>query len=267
MISKVLSILIVGGENSAELYAGQSGTNRGYIPQFVRQLQRVGWQVQVECHAPIDIHVALPLLQRLNLNRFDLILLELGHTQLQHPAVFSDLFQSVAHDSLDFDAHLLSNTDIATNCSQNNRTDLKPIHNTLFSKLLAQSKLLTLRLLASVRRVGRLRDVEAQLTDLFYYLQPYRRRLVMLTPLPHPQPVSNWLRQKGRILFGQQGRQHMIPTFDTATVVGRGDEFFSDQTYGHLSAVAGDLLGQTLFDYIQNNALLPARPELRQRRR
>ena len=64
----------------------------------------------------------------------------------------------------------------------------------------------------------------------------------------------------------------MIPVFDTAAVLGRGEEFFTDTqpgqlSCGHLSPVAGDLLGQALFDYIQTNALLPARPELRQRRR
>ena len=101
MTSKVLSILIVGGENSAEVYSNHSSGSgsRGYVPQLVRQLGRVGWQVQVECHAPIDVHNALPLLQQLNLNRFDLILLELGHTRLQKPAVFSDLFRVSAYDS------------------------------------------------------------------------------------------------------------------------------------------------------------------------
>jgi hypothetical protein len=112
-----------------------------------------------------------------------------------------------------------------------------------------------------------LREITMKLNELFYHIQPHRRRLVVLTPLPHPHPVSNWLRQKGQELFGQQGRRHLVPVFDTATVIGRGEEFFADSQQGQLSPVAGDLLGQTLFDYIQTNALLPARPELRQRRR
>jgi|GEM_PF-3725418 len=223
MTSKVLSILILGGENSAEAYSGHSmrGGSRGYVPQLVGKLQQVGWQVHIECHAPVDIHVALQLLQRLNLNRFDLILLELGHTRLQQPDRFNSSW---------------------------------------FGKVAA------LQLLASIGQIGLLRETEAQLADLVYYLQPYRRRLVLLTPLPHPNPLTNWLRQKGQALFRQYGRRHMIPVFDTTTVISQGEEFFVDAQLGQLSPVAGDLLGQTLFEYIQTNALLPARPELRQRR-
>ncbi len=220
MTSKVLSILILGGENSTEAYSAGGGS-RGYVPQLVGKLQRVGWQVHIECHAPVDIHVALPLLQQLNLNRFDLILLELGHSRLQRP----DTFNASSH-----------------------------------------GKLAALRLLAAIGQIGLLREVEAQLANLVFYLQPYRRRLVLLTPLPHPNPVTNWLRRKGQALFRQYGRRHMIPVFDTTTVIGQGEEFFVDAQLGQLSSVAGDLLGQTLFEYIQTNALLPARPELRQRR-
>ncbi|MCY7356428.1 MAG: hypothetical protein LH609_02985 [Rudanella sp.] len=269
MTSKVLSILIVGGENSAEAFSGHSTGNasRGYVPQLVRQLQHAGWQVQVECHTPVDIHVALPLLQRLNLNRFDLILLELGHTRLQQPDSFSDLLRSPTYDSF-INPHVKSMTmhDIATQCGRG-RTGSCPAGSRLFDRVQSGMKLITLRSLAAVRRVGRLREIEAQLTDLLYYMQPYRRRLVMLTPMPHPQSVNNWLRQKGRDLFGQFGRRHMIPVFETALVIGRGEEFFANPEQGQLSPVAGDLLGQTLFDYIQINALLPARPELRQPRR
>lgn len=238
MTSKVLSILILGGENSAEAYSGHSvrGGSRGYVPQLVGKLQQEGWQVHIECHAPVDIHVALPLLQRLNLNRFDLILLELGHTRLQQPASagFSGYSPSYSH--------------------------------TQFDRIRSYGIVAALRLLAAIGQIGLLREIEAQLANLVYYLQPYRRRLVLLTPMPHPQPVTNWLRQRGQDLFVQYGRRHMIPVFDTTMVVGEGDEFFVDAYQGQLSPVAGDLLGQTLFEYIQTNALLPARPELRQRR-
>ncbi len=222
--------------------------------------------MQVECHTPVDIHVALPLLQRLNLNRFDLILLELGHTQLQESTIFSDLLRSSTYDSFNPNVKAMSMQEIATQCSHR-RTGSQPQGSRLLNKVQAGLKLIALRSLAAIRRVGRLREIEAQLTDLLYYLQPYRRRLVMLTPLPHPQSVNNWLRQKGQDLFGQYGRRHMIPVFETALIIGRGEEFFAHPEQGQLSPVAGDLLGQTLFDYIQINALLPARPELRQRRR
>ncbi len=267
MTSKVLSVLIIGGENSAEIYSGCSASSgsRGYVPQLVRQLQQVGWQVQIECHTPVDIDVALPLLQQLNLNRFDLILLELGHAQLQQPAIFNELLRPSAYGSFTQNAKPITIKDMATKCSHDH-TEQQSSNKTLINKLLSQSKLGILQLLASVGRVGRLLEIKAQLTDLLYYMQPYRRRLVLLTPLPHPHPVSNWLRKRGQGLFSQHGRRHMIPVFDTATVIGRGEEFFADSDQGYLSPVAGDLLGQTLFDYIQSNALLPARPELRQRR-
>ena len=248
MTSKVLSVLIVGGTNSAETYLGHpsacSGSS-GYVSQLARQLKRAGWQVHIESHTPIDIHMALPLIRQINLNRFDLILFELGHTQLQEPAVFGDLFRASAP---------------ATHHNQR-WVNSKPT-----GRLLSQAKLTTLRLLNLIGRVGRLQQLETQLTDLLYYVQAHRRRLVLITPLTHPQQVSNWIRQEGRQLFKKYGRHYMIPVFDTATVIGQGDEFFTDFGHGQLSLVAGDLLGQMLFDYIQTNALLPARPELRQRR-
>ena len=119
MTSKVLSILIIGGENSAEVYSGcsPSGGSKGYVPQFVRQLQRIGWQVQVECHAPIDIHMALPLLQQLNLNRFDLIILELGHTRLQRSTVFSEMLRLAAYHSPDPNTKPTTIQNMATKCS------------------------------------------------------------------------------------------------------------------------------------------------------
>lgn len=262
MTPKVLSILIIGGENSAEVYSGclESGGSKGYVPQFVRQLQRIGWQVQVECHAPIDIHIALPLLQRLNLNRFDLIILELGHTRLQGANALSELLRPSAYTSCKPNEKPVNTQNVAATCN-NGLSRPNP-----GDRGLSQLKLGILQLMDSIGKVGRLLEIKAQLTDLLYYVHPHRRRLVILTPLPHPQPITNWLRKKGQYLFGQLGRRHMIPVFDTATVIGQSEEFFTNANQGHLSPVAGDLLGQTLFDYIQNNALLPAHPELRQRR-
>jgi hypothetical protein len=267
MTPKVLSILIIGGQASAgigleSMLQARSGS---YVPQLVRQLQYVGWKVQIECHAPVDIDVAQPLLCQLNLNRFDLILLELGHARLQHPPSFGTLLRAHNYDPFDPKARILSVGDIATRCSQN-RISQSPVKNRLVNTVLDYVKLATLQLLSLMGRIGRVNEVNEQLTDLLYYLQPYRRRLVLMTPLPHPQLVANWLRQKGQQLFWHHGRRNMIPVFDTTTVLGTGEEFFTTNQEGNLSPVAGDLLGQTLYDYIQNNALLPARPELRQRR-
>ncbi|TAE23829.1 MAG: hypothetical protein EAZ91_21280 [Cytophagales bacterium] len=221
MTTKKLSVLIIGGEASIDLnrpwaFDGPgTAISGGYVPRLIEQLQREGWQVHTESHAPLDLNVTLPLLQRLNLNRFDLVILQLGHSQLE--------MADTSRWPLGWIALLLG-------------------------------------------QIGLFRNVNAQLTDLLFYLQPFRRRLVMLTPLPHPQSVNQWLRNKGRDLFLKHGRRHMIPVFDTSVILGNGEEFFAQPTGDTLSPTAGDLLGQSLFDYIQVNALLPARPEQRQRR-
>lgn len=228
MIPKVLSILILGGSASSGANGFSMPHGHGYVPRLLEQLQRAGWQVQIECHTPVDLDRIQPVLQGLNLSRFDLILLELGHTRLTIPQP--------------------SNT------------------NRLGAFIRSAGRLMALRLLNWTNRVPQLRNTDACLLDLLYYMQPCRHRLVLLTPFPHPQSVSHWLRMRGRDLFWKHARRTMIPVFDTTLVLGRGEEFFADEQQGNLSGVAGDLLGQSLFDFIQVNTLLPARPERHQRR-
>lgn len=267
MTPKILSILVIGGEASSEHgpvwmpSALAAPTRRcGYIPRLTQQLQRAGWHVQIETHSPVDIDVALPLLHKLNLNRFDLIVMELGHARLRDTKARNLLRNEHRHMP---DTKAMSMSDIALRCTQNQPQRLEERR---LTKLTSFIRLSLLRAFDLLNQVGRLREVNGQLTDLLQYLQPHRRRLILLTPLPHQQPVSHWLRQKGRDLFWQHGRRSMIPVFDTHGVIGTGEEYFVGNSQNELSATAGDLLGQTLFDYIQINALLPARPELRQRR-
>jgi hypothetical protein len=228
MIPKVISILILGGSASSGANGFSMPHGHGYVPRLLEQLKRAGWQVQIECHSPVDLNLALSVLHRLNLSRFDLILLELGHQQLTIPQP--------------------SNTD------------------QLGAFVRSAGRLMALRLLNWANCVPQLRQVDSLLLDLLYYLQPCRHRLVLLTPFPHPQSVSHWLRMRGRDLFWKHARRTMIPVFDTNLVLGQGEEFFADEQQGYLSGVAGDLLGQSLFDFIQINTLLPARPERHQRR-
>ncbi|WP_019988427.1 hypothetical protein [Rudanella lutea] len=250
MKQQTVSILIIGGDASAAI---NLKSRQGYVSRFVHQLQQAGWEARVELHTPVSLDTALPLLYRLNLNRFDLIILQLDHATLQHPitqkaitAATPATVSGVYADNTMASQYGFASAPVAAQPRW-------------WSPWVEWATLGKLKLRKALNRSQPLETVEARLEDLLYYLEPFRRRLVVMTPMPHLHPISGWLRRQGRWLFRQLGRQHLISVFDSASVIQERAEYFDDNTRGNLSSVAHDLLGQALYEFIQINALLPER--------
>jgi hypothetical protein len=250
MKQQKVSILVIGGNVSAGVNVKP---RQSYVSHLLYRLQQAGWTARVELHTPVGLDSALSLLYRLNLNRFDLIILQLDHACLQHSA------GEIQHSALAFAQANGLNTCAGVAAEYGFDVDKTSFLQRIQVRLSDWVTLAKLRLNHALGQSTALECVDIRLEDLLYYLEPFRRRLVLMTPLPHLHPVSSWLRQQGRWLFRQQGRNHLIPVFDTASVIQERSEFFSDEQQGHLSSVAHDLLGLALYEFVQINALLPER--------
>ncbi|MBC8153945.1 MAG: SGNH/GDSL hydrolase family protein, partial [Bacteroidetes bacterium] len=83
-----MNLLVIGG---CHTYGYGLSDNQCFVDQFTKQLEQWGCPVSVATYPLIELHQAMVLLSELPLNQYDLIILQLGHYWLQHPAGFQSL--------------------------------------------------------------------------------------------------------------------------------------------------------------------------------
>ncbi|MBC8156128.1 MAG: SGNH/GDSL hydrolase family protein [Bacteroidetes bacterium] len=245
-----MTILVIGG---CHTYGHGLNGHPSFIDQFTKQLAHPDRSVSVSHYALVDLHQLTTLLAVLPLNQYDLILLQLGHYRLQHPPSFGSLLTPARKSSGEQprafaplttdDLARLRQTPILTPDTR------LPVGNYLKTKL----KLGILRGLTSTRKLARLNEVDHDLRALLTQLWPHRRRTVLLTPFTHLEPVSRFLRQRGRQLFLQQGGQQGFPVFDTDRVIRPSPAYFLTNDGGHLNAGSHELLGRTLYAFYKTH--------------
>ncbi|RIV27342.1 hypothetical protein DYU11_03245 [Fibrisoma montanum] len=215
MAAKTQRILVIGGPA-----AGGFGVKpgQGFVEQFVRRLIQSGQRVQVEYHTPLDISSANLVLPWLYGSRYDLILLELGHSLLPRPSVLVGSVSSLVRVS----------ANLATSLRINR-----------------------FRLFHMFGRVALLKQLETQLTTLLTQLRPFRHKVILLTPIPHREPVAQWLCERSRPLFQALGEQHGISVFDTHPLIRCQSEYFLDNDPRLLSAVSHEIIGSYLHAFYQ----------------
>ncbi|WP_143092799.1 hypothetical protein [Arsenicibacter rosenii] len=237
MNTKHLKILVIGGSAAQgdNLSAGNS-----FAEQFARRIEQSGQPVFMEYHTPIDLNKVTNVLYYLNIHRYDLILLQMGHSFLTEPGHFSELLIRKTHQPANTMTLLPEESAFLTH------------GNSWFNKLKGQVKKGFLHTLNSVNRIGRLRDLVYYLSDALHYLQPYGYKVVLLTPVPDQSPVNDWLRKQGRALFVRMGEAYGIPVFDTQTHIKNGEEYFESADDSRLSGVSQELLGSELYEFYEN---------------
>lgn len=237
MITKHLKILVIGGSTAR----GEAlGAGNSFAEQFARRIEQSGQQVFIEYHTPIDLNKVTNVLYYLNIHRYDLILLQMGHSFLTEPEHFGELLARKTHQP--------ANTMIP--CVE--ETVVMPVGGGWFSNVKGWVKAGMLHLLNSVSRIGRMRDLVYYLSDALHYLQPYGYKVVLMTPVPDQSPVTGWLRREGRKLFARMGEAYGVPVFDTQAHIGKGDEYFAAPAGNRLSAVSQELLGSELYDFYES---------------
>ncbi|WP_128544338.1 hypothetical protein [Larkinella soli] len=186
-------------------------SRQSYIDQFVRRLERCGQEVVVTYHAPLALGTVAEVLQQVPLGRYDLIILQVANRHLRHPRL--------------------------------------PLRPTPTERLSEYVRLGALSITSFVGRVPALQEVQHHLAAIFRVLWRHRRKVILLTPFPHLEPVSGWLRKKGSALLREAGKRNGFRVFDTQWLVEPREEYFIPDDRERLNAVSHELIGRRLFDF------------------
>ena len=244
MATQQVKILIIGGKQAQGngLRAGQS-----FVEQLVRRIEQTGQRAFIEYHVPIDLHMATSILYYLNVHRYDLIVLQMGHQYLQQPFALRSLLTYHSHKP----AWLADGSSYIATQDMAQIPDGIALKSSISSQISNKLKAFFLKSLNAIKRIGRLRDLIFHLSDTLHYLQPYNHKVILMTPFPHQEPVSNWLRQEGRKLFQNMGKAYGTPVLDTHELILPSDEYFLFDDPDQLSAVGHELIGSALYDVYQ----------------
>ncbi|MBC8156308.1 MAG: hypothetical protein H7Z72_25770 [Bacteroidetes bacterium] len=230
---KKFKLLVLGSDH---VYGHQIAAGQSFVEQLVRRLSHEGRSLTVECHAPMSLLAMTRLLPRLPIQQYDLIVLQPGHHELERPAVLSTLFAAESN------ANLTESQPIA---SMRCRQHTSPLRHSLSDAC----ALAGLRLLAGLARLPRLRQTRHQLRAVLEGLQSCGHNVVLVTPFPHQDPISGWLRRKGQQLFLEEGHRAFMPVFDAHSLLDVGDVCFLPNNPATLNALGHELVGSALYDF------------------
>lgn len=215
-----MKVLVIGDEHTYGY--GLTGGNLSFIGHFIRQIRQAGQPVSVDVYAHLTMAQMADTLAKLPLSQYDLIILQLDELIIQ-PVASETAF---------------------------------PVFRLPYS--LAGAKRPVARRAARPAALGTIqsllrsiiRPVQAwPLTSLLKQLRPYRHNVLVLTPFPHREWFSQWLRKRSRVVLIQAAEQQLFSVFDTDTVIRPRDEYFLPNDCTHLNAVSHELLGRSLFDF------------------
>ncbi|RRB01189.1 hypothetical protein [Larkinella rosea] len=194
-------------------YDSGLNTRQSYIDQFVQQLERGGLEVVVTYHAPMALCTIADVLQRVPLRRYDLIILQIANRHLR-------------------DARMV----------------LRP---STGEKLIEYLNAWKLRGQSFLGRVKPLREMYSHLTLILETLRFHRSRVILMTPFPHREPVSGWLRRKGSAILKSEGHHRGFQVFDVQALVDSREEFFITGDRERLNAISHELIGRRLYDFFR----------------
>lgn len=194
----------------------------------------------VECHAPLSLLAMIGLLPRLPLSEYDLIVLHPGHCELQRPVSLQTLWSIKP-------------------CPLDPKTRRESAGTSRFRAINQINDALTLsglRLLTLLTGLPRLKETRSALRTVLDNLQPYGHNVVLVTPFPHQEPISNWLRQQGRQVFREEGYRAFMPVFDAYPLLNLGDICFSPNAPDQLNALGHELIGSVLYDFFREGVVI-----------
>ncbi|MFC5411989.1 hypothetical protein ACFPMF_21880 [Larkinella bovis] len=186
-------------------------SRQSYIDQFVQQIERSGQEVVITYFAPMALATISEVLHRVPLRRYDLIILQIANRHLR-----------------------------------DSRLALHPTRSKQLTEYLTVAKL---NLLSWLRGIRPLREVRKNLLLMFKTLRYHRQRVILLTPFPHREPVSGWLRRKGSKLIKNEGRHWGFRVFDVQALIDSGEEYFIPGDRERLNAISHELIGRRLYDF------------------
>ncbi|GAB3495138.1 hypothetical protein GCM10027341_12080 [Spirosoma knui] len=217
-----MNVLVIGDGHTYGY--GLSSGQLSYVGHFIRQMSRPGRAVSVEAYAHLTPTQVLATLDRLSLNQYDLILLQLDYATGQ---------PSMRHLPL----------------PRLGRNATSPKRHWAGRAMQRLREWATI----GIRALTRPRSRSLFVSALLRTLRPYRHHVLLLTPLPHRDPVEGWLRRRCRSLLLRKAGDQLFSVFDSSLVLRPHDEYFLTNDPEHLSAVSHELLGRALFDFYQSS--------------
>ena len=219
-----MNVLVIGDEHTYGY--GLTKGRLSFIGHFIRQIKLTGQAVSVDVYAHLTMTQVASTLAHLPLSRYDLIILQLDQL----------LIQPTEQDFLDAPG-LAIPTLPYTLVNQ-------PGAGRGWKKVSASLKALG-TLVRSVIRPTRMLPIAGLLTQL----RPYQHNVLLITPIPHRERLSRWLRLRVRALLLRVAEKQTVSVFDTNAVIRSQEEYFLPNDVEHLNAVGHELLGRSLFDF------------------
>ena len=221
-----MNVLVIGDEH---IYGyGLSGGKLSYLGHFIRLIGQAGQEVSLEAYAHLTLPQISSTLAQLPLNRYDLIILQVDH----------GLFESTRADSLNLASVAMPVLPYSLNLTnQSSRPGFWQRFNTLGTALLS-----------TVWPSYALKGISALLKQL----RPFRHNVLLLSPLPHRERISGWLRQRSRTMLLTEADKQLFSVFDSDSVIKPREEYFLPNDHEHLNAISHELLGRELFDFYQS---------------
>jgi hypothetical protein len=217
-----MNVLVIGDEHTYGY--GLTNGRLSFIGHFIRQIKRTGQAVSVDVYAHLTMTQVALTLAHLPLSRYDLIIVQLDQLLIQPNERDFMHASGLAMPSLPYS---LINQPGAG-------------RKTLFTGLKALGTLLR-----SVIRPAHTLPI----SGLLKQLRPYQHNVLIITPIPHRERLTRWLRLRVRTLLLREAEKQTVSVFDADTVIRPKEEYFLPNDVDHLSAVSHELLGRSLFDF------------------
>lgn len=250
-----MTILVVGG---CQIYGyGLTLQQRSFIDYFLKQLEGAGHCPQVTSYVFLPLADVRETLAHLDLSQFDLLIIQPAHYYLQHPSTFWKLFRTPASKKPTDAGPGLQSSDLDALRSQ----PTLPLDRTPVSWVKKTKRVLKRMLLDIAKPMGLVKQllyVQQELAALLEQLQDHRQRIIVLTPTPHREIVSQWLRKQGRNLVMLNCTRLGITVLDTHSVIRPQDDVYIPDDPSHFNALGHELLGRALFDSYETKLTLSA---------
>jgi hypothetical protein len=217
-----MKVLVIGDEHTYGY--GLSSGHLSYIGHFIRQISQAGRAVSVEAYAHLTMAQTVATLAQLPLNRYDLIVLQLDHTLIQTA-------------SSPFSRPPGAEVPVLSGLSMFSRPEVRN-----------RLKALGAAFLSFIRPPHDLTSISVLLNQI----RPYRHNVLLLTPFPHLDSVSRWLRKRSRAVLLREADRRLVSVFDTDLVIQSREEYFLPGDAQHLNVISHELLGKSLFDFYQS---------------
>lgn len=201
---------------------GLANGRLSFIGHFIRQTRLTGQALSVDVYAHLTMAQVSSTLAQLPLSRYDLIILQLDQLLIQ-PAG-RDVMNESGLSTLPYSLIKQPGTGRKTVF-----TRLKELRMLAWSFVTPTSAL--------------------PVSGLLKQLRPYQHNVLILTPLPHRERLTRWLRLRVRSLLLREAEKQTVSVFDADTIIRPREEYFLPNDTDHLSAVSHELLGRSLFDF------------------